>query len=102
MPGRNTWDIELVLKSSNVEFDVVLLGDEHIQKQKKIAIVWVTYCGSTERASIAERERRSYNIIDLEGGVKIGTKNIQTRKFVYVEEEIPEGENIEYLYERIK
>ena len=102
VPGRNTWDIELVLKSSNVEFDVVLLGDEHIQKQKKIGNAWVTYCGSTERASISERERRSYNIIDLEGGVKIGTKNIRTRKFVYVEEEIPEGENIEYLYERIK
>ena len=62
----------------------------------------VTYCGSTERGSIAERERRSYNIIDLEDGVKISTKNIQTRKFVYMEEEIPKGEDIEYLYDRIK
>ena len=34
--------------------------------------------------------------------MKIGTKNIRTREFVYMEEEIPEGENIEYLFERIK
>ena len=102
VPGRSTWDIEEVLKSSNVGFDAVLLGDEHIQKQKKVGDVWVTYCGSTERGSIAERERRSYNIIDLEDGVKISTKNIQTRKFVYMEEGIPKGEDIEYLYDRIK
>ncbi len=102
VPGRDTWDIENVLKSSNVRFDAVLLGDEHIQKQKKIGGVWVTYCGSTERGSIAERERRSYNIIDLEDGVKISTKNIQTRKFVYMEEEVPKGGDIEYLYGRIK
>ena len=103
VPGRDTWDIEKVLKSSNVRFDAVLLGDEHIQKQKKIGDVWVTYCGSTERGSIAERERRSYNIIDLEDGVKISTKKIQTRKFVYMPDiEIPEGEDIGYLYDQIK
>lgn len=103
VPGRDTWDVEEVLKSSNVGFDAMLLGDEHIHKQKKIGDVWVTYCGSTERGSIAERGRRSYNIIDLEGGVKISTKNIQTRKFVYMPDiEIPEGEDIGYLYDRIK
>ena len=92
----------MVLESSNIKFDVVLLGDEHGQKQKMIGDVWATYCGSTERASIKERERRSYNIIDLKDGINISTRNIQTREFVYIEEEITEQDGIGYLYDRIK
>tara|TARA_A100001037_G_C15154185_1_gene642582 strand:- start:18520 stop:19725 length:1206 start_codon:yes stop_codon:yes gene_type:complete len=102
VPGRNAWDLEMVLESSNIKFDVVLLGDEHGQKQKMIGDVWATYCGSTERASIKERERRSYNIIDLKDGINISTRNIQTREFVYIEEEITEQDGIGYLYDRIK
>ncbi|WP_336022052.1 DNA double-strand break repair protein Mre11 [Halobellus salinisoli] len=57
------WETETVLERSNVDFDAVLLGDNHAPGIETVADTWVTYCGSTERASAAEEEARGYNLV---------------------------------------
>ena len=57
------WETETVLERSNVDFDAVLLGDNHAPGIETVADTWVTYCGSTERTSAAEKEARGYNLV---------------------------------------
>ncbi|MFC6729747.1 metallophosphoesterase, partial [Natronoarchaeum mannanilyticum] len=57
------WDTEEVLAEATVDFDAVLLGDNHAPGKREVEDAWVTYCGSTERASADERDDRGYNIV---------------------------------------
>jgi len=57
------WDTETVLAESTVDFDALLLGDNHAPDTARVNGAWVTYCGSTERASAAERDGRGYNLV---------------------------------------
>ncbi len=100
--GNVEWDVRTVLDSATVEFDAVLLGDEHAPKTQQIADTWVTYPGSTERASASEREERGYNLIEFDGDVRISRRGIQTRPFVFVDLDLGETEGIERVLDRLR
>ncbi|WP_134670690.1 DNA double-strand break repair protein Mre11 [Halorussus marinus] len=97
------WDAREVLAESNVAFDAMLLGDNHDPGVKEVAETWVTYCGSTERCSTAEREDRGYNIVEFDGEVTIARRGLDvTRDFAYVSVDLGESEGIERVREAIR
>ncbi|MGP8329890.1 MAG: metallophosphoesterase [Methanosarcinaceae archaeon] len=80
------WDCEEVIQSLPFTVHAMLLGDYHKHEKTKVGDTWVTYCGSTERNSAAERETRSYNIISIDhSGIDISRRNILTREFEFIE-----------------
>ncbi|HJH31889.1 MAG TPA: exonuclease SbcCD subunit D [Methanosarcinaceae archaeon] len=80
------WDCEEVIQSLPFKVHALLLGDYHKYEKTKVGDTWVTYCGSTERNSAAERETRSYNIITINSsGIDISRRNIQTREFEFID-----------------
>jgi len=95
------WDTETVLSESTVDFDAVLLGDNHSPGKAEVMDTWVTYCGSTERASAEERDDRGYNIVGFDGSVSIRRRGLETREFVFVDVELGGGEGIERVRERV-
>ena len=95
------WDPREILDPSEVAFDALLLGDNHDPGTAEIEGVWVTYCGSTERASAAEREDRGYNLVTFDGEVDIRRRDIGTREFVYVDVELAPGEGTERVRDRV-
>jgi len=100
--GNVEWDAAEVLAASNVDFDAMLLGDEHAATRQEVDGVWVTYCGSTERASASEREERGYNIVEFDGEVHLSRRGIDTREFVFVDLELSESEGFERVRERLR
>ncbi|PCR89846.1 DNA double-strand break repair protein Mre11 [Natrinema ejinorense] len=98
------WDTETVLAESTVDFDAVLLGDNHKPDTAEVRDTWVTYCGSTERASASEREDRGYNLVDFEDDeVTISRRGLSsTREFVFVDVELADGEGIDRVQERVR
>jgi len=107
--GYADWDTETVLTESTVAFDAMLLGDNHTPDVAEVAGTWVTYPGSTERASASEREGRGYNIAtfdaDAVGGddrVEIRRRALDTRPFVFVEATLHEGEGAGQVREAIR
>lgn len=96
------WDTEALLDRAAVEFDAMLLGDNHHPDRAEVGETWVTYCGSTERASAAEREDRSYNLVDFEDGeAHISRRGLDTREFVFVDVELAEDEGANRVIERV-
>ncbi len=106
------WDIREALAGSSVRFDAALLGDDHTPQTKRIEEphdAWLTYCGSTERASADERENRGYNLVVFEedapeppaDGVDIRRRALDTREFVFVDVELGPGEGVERVRERV-
>ncbi|MFC7166428.1 DNA double-strand break repair protein Mre11 [Halospeciosus flavus] len=96
------WDLDAVLDQSNVDFDAVLLGDDHTPDTAQLGETWVTYCGSTERASASERDPRGYNLVTFGDPVDIRRKRIETRDFVFVDVELEGDEGTEYVRERVR
>ncbi|EMA34090.1 DNA double-strand break repair protein Mre11 [Halobiforma nitratireducens] len=101
------WDTERLLAESTVEFDAVLLGDNHHPDTAELNDTWVTYCGSTERASASEREDRGYNLVTFDvdeddRGVGISRRGLPTREFVFVDIELEAGEGIDRVQERVR
>jgi len=100
------WDTETVLEESTVDFDAVLLGTTTNRTRRRLAgHPWVTYCGSTERASASEREDRGYNIVDFEtdGTVAISRRGLaSTREFVFIDVELEEREGIDRVQDRVR
>jgi DNA repair exonuclease SbcCD nuclease subunit len=97
------WDAEVVLESSTVTFDAMLLGDNHKPGIKRAEDgAWLTYCGSTERASADEREDRGYNLVSFEDGeVTVSRRGLPTREFVFVDVELDEGDGSARVRERV-
>ena len=95
------WDAREILDEANVEFDAMLVGDDHEAKTKELDGTWLTYCGSTERASATERDDRGYNIVEFDDGVDIRRRGIETREFVFVDVELEADEGSERVRERI-
>jgi len=116
------WDTEAVLEAATVDFDAVLLGDNHAPDTTRVRDAWVTYCGSTERASADERDGRGYNIVtfgtddaadpagtddatgdgpDDAGDVEIHRRALDTRPFVFVTADLGEGEGVDRVRERV-
>lgn len=65
---------------------MVLLGDYHQHCVWRTEKLLVTYCGSTERWSLDEREPRGISLIDLETG-RLDRRELTTRPFIYIGEE---------------
>ena len=95
------WDAREILAESSVEFDAMLFGDDHTPAKREVAGTWLTYCGSTERASASEREARGYNLVTFEETVDIRRRSIETREFVFVDLELSEGEGTERVRKRV-
>ena len=106
------WDIREILAGSPVRFDAALLGDDHTPQTRRVDDphnAWLTYCGSTERASADERESRGYNLVVFEdeppdppaGAVDIRRRALDTREFVFVDIELGPGEGVERVRERV-
>jgi DNA repair exonuclease SbcCD nuclease subunit len=96
------WDLDEVLREANLDFDAVLLGDNHDPGTKQIADTWVTYSGSTERASASEREPRGYNLVEFDGEVAISRKGLDTRDFVFVDVDLGSEDGTAYVRERVR
>ncbi|ELY52449.1 metallophosphoesterase [Natronorubrum bangense JCM 10635] len=98
------WDTERLLTESTVEFDAVLLGDNHKPDTAELHDTWVTYCGSTERASASEREDRGYNLVDFtDDAVSISRRGLtETREFVFVDVDLEDGEGVDRVQERVR
>jgi DNA repair exonuclease SbcCD nuclease subunit len=106
------WETETVLRESTVDFDALLLGDNHAPGTAVVEGTWVTYCGSTERASAGEEDARGYNVVefgvdadgpdDAPAGVDIRRRSLDTRPFVYVDVELADGEGVERVREQIR
>jgi exonuclease SbcD len=103
------WETETVLDESTAEFDAVLLGDNHAPGIEQVDDVWVTYCGSTERASASEEDERGYNVVGFDAddpgpaGVDIRRRSLSdaTREFVFVTADLEPGEGAERVREKI-
>ena len=107
--GYADWDTEEVLAESDVAFDAMLLGDNHTPDVAEVNGTWVTYPGSTERASASEREGRGYNLVEFDadaaGGddrVEIRRRALDTRPFVFVEADLREGEGAARVREKVR
>jgi DNA repair exonuclease SbcCD nuclease subunit len=102
------WDTEAMLDAAAVDFDAVLLGDNHVADTAQVNGTWVTYCGSTERASADERDARGYNLVEFgadaggEAVVDVRRRSLDTRPFVFVDVELAEGEGVERVRERVR
>jgi len=95
------WDASEVLARSSVDFDALLLGDNHKPGKQVVDEAWVTYCGSTERASASEREDRGYNIVTVDDEVRITRRGLDTREFVFVDVELDAQEGIERVRSQV-
>jgi DNA repair exonuclease SbcCD nuclease subunit len=100
--GNVEWDVEAVLEAASVAFDAVLLGDEHAPTTETVDDTWVTYPGSTERASASEREERGYNIVEFDDEVLISRRGLETRPFVFLDLELGENEGIDRVRDRLR
>ncbi|TYT60843.1 DNA double-strand break repair protein Mre11 [Natrialba swarupiae] len=97
------WDTETLLEDATVDFDALLLGDNHAPGTAEVLDTWVTYCGSTERASASEREGRGYNIVEFADDVAISRRGLpSTREFVFVDVELEEGEGVDRVQDRVR
>jgi len=97
------WDTERLLSESTVAFDAVLLGDNHAADTAQVRETWVTYCGSTERASASERDPRGYNLLTFDEEVTITRRGLtNTREFVFIDVDLEAGEGIDRVQERIR
>ena len=96
------WETEAVLAEATVDFDAVLLGDNHAPGVERVDGTPVTYCGSTERVSAAERDGRGYNLVSFEGAVDIRRRAVETRPFVFVEVALAESEGEERVREAVR
>lgn len=98
------WDARRLLSESPVGFDAMLLGDDHTPRTRHLDEfdTWLTYCGSTERASASERDPRGYNLVRFDDGVDIRRRGLETREFVFVDVELAEGEGTGRVLERLR
>ncbi|MFB6353240.1 MAG: DNA double-strand break repair protein Mre11 [Halobacteriales archaeon] len=95
------WDTEAVLEASTVDFDALLLGDNHDPGVEIVDDTWVTYCGSTERVDASERADRGYNLVTFDDGVNVARRGIETRPFVTVDLELAPGEGADRVRARL-
>ena len=101
------WETETVLGESTVAFDAMLVGDNHAAGVEQVEGTWITYCGSTERASASERDGRGYNVIEFDSdtqgpaGVDIRQRALETRPFVFVSVELSATEGAGRVRENV-
>ena len=104
------WETERLLAEASLDFDTLLLGDNHEPGTERVDGTWVTYPGSTERASATERRPRGYNLVTVSDDagdseesdpVQIRRRTLDTRPFVYVDVELGPGEGMARVRDRV-
>ncbi|QPV62394.1 metallophosphoesterase [Halosimplex litoreum] len=95
------WDPAEIFATTDIEFDALLLGDNHHPETAQVDDTWVTYCGSTERTSASERDERGYNVVAFDGDVDVRRRGLDTREFVFVDLELGEGEGVDRVRKRV-
>ena len=96
------WDTEALLEAATIDFDALLLGDNHIPDRAEVNETWVTYAGSTERASASERTERGYNLVTFDESIRISRRTIEgTRSFVFVDVTLEGNEGIDRIREHV-
>jgi len=96
------WDTEALLEAATVDFDAMLLGDNHQPGVETVGDTWVTYCGSTERTDASERDDRGYNLVTFDDEVTIARRGLETRPFVTVDLSLAPGEGPDRVRERLR
>jgi exonuclease SbcD len=98
------WDTTRLLAESPVAFDALLLGDDHTPRTRRLDEfdTWLTYSGSTERASASERDDRGYNLVRLDDGVDIRRRGLDTREFVFLDIDLAPGEGTGRVLGRLR
>jgi len=95
------WDPAEIFATTDVEFDALLLGDNHHPETAQVEDTWVTYCGSTERTSASERDERGYNVVAFDDEVDVRRRGLDTREFVFVDLELGENEGVDRVRQRV-
>lgn len=81
VPGG--WDLNKLMAQSNIEFDAILLGDQHEYMYQMVSGVPATYAGSTERTAHDQETERRVNIVEIDGDdVTIRERMLDVRDFV--------------------
>jgi exonuclease SbcD len=96
------WELAAVLEQSPVDFDIVLLGDNHQPERETVLDTPAVYSGSTERTSAEERDPRGYNLVRFKDGVSVRRRGLDTRDFVFVDVTLEPGEGGERVRERLR
>lgn len=96
------WDLRDVLESSPVDFDIVLLGDNHQPERVTVRDTPAVYCGSTERTSADERDPRGYNLVTFEEDVTVRRRGLDSRAFVFIDITLQASEGGERVRERLR
>ena len=93
------WDARAIRRQSSVEFDAILAGDDHTNRETVLSEfgTLLIYPGSTERTAADQREPRGYGLVDVDGSGEIERefRELDTREFVYVDIELNEGEGLD-------
>lgn len=100
--AHGDWETEMVLTAASVDFDAMLLGDNHAPGIETVKDTWVTYCGSTERTSATEESARGYNLITFDTEVDIRRRSLETRPFVFISVDLSAGEGTERVCDRLR
>lgn len=96
------WDPREILEATSIEFDAMLLGDNHTPGKRRVEGTWLTYPGSTERASASERADRGYNLVRTDGELQISRRTIPTRRFEFVDVTLEADEGAEMVRRRVR
>ncbi len=96
------WDPREILEATSIEFDAMLLGDNHTPGKRRVEGTWLTYPGSTERASASERADRGYNLVRTDGELQISRRTIPTRRFEFVDVTLEADEGAEVVRRRVR
>lgn len=98
------WDSRRLVSESPVAFEALLLGDDHTPQTRRLeeSGAWLTYCGSTERASASERDDRGYNLVTVGDEIDIRRRGLDTREFVFVDVELAPGEGTGRALDRLR
>ena len=101
------WETETVLAESTVDFDAMLVGDNHAAGTEQVDGTWITYCGSTERASASEQAGRGYNVVEFDAdtagpaGVDIRQRSVDTRSFEFISAPLSAGEGSSHVQKKV-
>jgi DNA repair exonuclease SbcCD nuclease subunit len=110
------WNLGDVIESSTVDFDAVLLGDNHeptlpdsdgTTYRATVEDTPVTYSGSTERTGADQESARGYNLVTVDPDgpepVRIARRSLDAaRDFEYVPVTLAEDEGVDRVREVVR